>query len=345
MRILYLFPVLFCAVFLLNSCRKNIVETDPMPTGVAKTDSTLDAVKPDIQSLYFLRNTNNYPKNRVIYYEMKNTDDTYHMIRAAETSFRIKYSPTGEVEKFENLRLEGDYRFNESGLPIVTYDEGFLEREYFYNEKRLLVKVNEYHRLVKEFLRQYTYKYDENSKLTEFIDNVSSGELKSNTTIKIYPNRIISTYAGYGTIIKELNTQQLPVKFGKNDIVYSVENNVVTIKLLNEDNSVFTQYVISFDENNKPVVPVYPVIFPYQHYDDMIVGSLLNYSNRNVMKIAQFNRTNQGEMRQSALTTYTYKYNALKLPIEVYKVHETWLYSGNNTSQFSKQLIKIEYEE
>ncbi len=102
---------------------------------------------------------------------------------------------------------------------------------------------------------------------------------------------------------------------------------------------------ISFDENNKPVVPEYPVIYPYQHYDDMIVSSLLNYSNRNVLKITQFNRTIQGEMRESTITTYTYKYNTLKLPTEVYKVHETLMNRGNSTSQFSKQLIKIEYEE
>jgi hypothetical protein len=351
MKIRYLYISLICAICAFNSCKKDLVDTkidligeiEKDTINKTKKDTVIYEVKPDIESLYFLRNADNHPKNRVTYYEVKNTEDTYHMIRAAEVSFHVKYSPTGEIEKFENLRFEGDYKFNEFGLPMALYDEGFLEREYFYNEKRALIKVNEYHRYVKEFLRQYTYEYEENGRLTKFIDNVTSGELKDNTTIKIYPNLIISSYSHYGILIKQLNRQQLPVKVGNNDIVYSVDNNEVTVKVFNEDKSVFTYYTISFDENNKPSVPGYSVIFPYQHYDNMVVSSLLSYSNRNPLKIVQYTRNLQGVLREYIITTYTYKYNTRKLPTEVYKVQETKTDGG--ASQFSKQVMKIEYEE
>lgn len=350
MKIGYVYISLIYIIFTFNSCKTAIADAIIEPNSVEKDttdtypkDTVLNEVKQDIESLYFLRDSDNYPKHRVNYYEVKNTKDTYYLERAGEVSFKVKYSPSGEIMKFENPWLEGDYMFNEWGLPMAQYDEKFLKRAYFYNEKRLLVKIKEYNRWVKEFLREYSYEYDEKGRLKKFIDNVSSGELKENTTIDIYSNLVVATNSANGVIIKELNTQQLPVKFRKNDIVYSGDNNVVTAKVLNEDKSVFYYYTVSFDENSKPTIPNYSETWPYQHFDNMIISSLLNYARRNPIKIVEYKKKFQGEFREYLVTNYTYKYNSQQLPTEIYKVQERKEDGG--MSLFSKQLLKIGYEE
>ncbi|GAB3515602.1 hypothetical protein GCM10027442_31700 [Emticicia fontis] len=302
-------------------------------------------VRPDIPSLYFLRRSDFYPKNLVNAYEVRNTPDTYYLEAAREIRFKIKYSPTGEIIKFEDVWMDGDYRYNDYGLPSVRYDsQKIVDLDFYYNEKNKLIKVKEFLWFDKQFLRERIYNYDADNNIKEYIMQESNAVLNNKETVKVYPNRVVSTSSQYGTIIKEFNSQHLVMKYGERDVVYSVEDNIITVQVLNADKSIYYYYVVSFDDKYRPAIPGYLTITPFSHFDDMILGRLLNYSDRNVLKIAKTERNNVGELKESYVLNYNYTYNAKGLPTEILKAKEIKNYLSNANTIYSKQLIKIGYQ-
>ena len=126
--------------------------------------------------------------------------------------------------------------------------------------------------------------------------------------------------------------------------MYSVENNIITVKLLNKDGSVYSYYTLSFDKHYKPIIPSYFEIYPKDcYYEDMIISSLLNYTHRNPLKITRVDMV-LNEFKEVYNINYTYKYNAKGLPTEIFKAKEMKNYLQGGSSGYSKQLIKIDYQ-
>lgn len=299
----------------------------------------------DIKELYLLKNSNVAASKLVKSYEIKNTNDTYYLERSKEFGIKFSYDSRGNVIKFDHFYTENKYKYNDLGLPIFKYyyaDLNFIEQEFFYNNRNLLVKVKDHFLYDKSFLRQYDFNYDTDGKLSEYSMRESNLIINNYQSLLYKNNQIISTYNNSKDTIT-VNSQNLPIKFNNSFINYSVKDNSVTIESIN-NNQVDKYVVIEFDNKNKPTIhlPQYINLNPYPL--NKLLLKILDYSDKNPLKISSYSRKSSTEnLSLSDETTFNYKYDSDNYPIEIQQNKIIYNYL-NSSPVKSNQIIKIEYQ-
>lgn len=312
-----------------------------------KKDLITESQNSDIKELYFLKNSNPPTKRLVKSYEIKNTPDTYYLEKSAEVGLRFYYDSKGNIVKYYNYLDLGAYKYNDLGLPILKYkttlaNQIFIEKEFFYNHKNLILKINEFFEYDKSFLRQKNYNYDIEGKLLEYNIKESNTVLNNYSSVLFRTNMIISTYNNSRDTVT-INSQNLPIKIWNSQIRYTVKENVVTIEELNNNNSIISYVIVEFDSKNKPSIPNY--IEPAPFNISKLLYTILDYSDRNPIKITYFDRRNNSiEWSILEETTFTYKYDSQNYPIEILRRKSIFNYGQSSTTVNSNQIIKIEYE-
>lgn len=323
------FTCLISIVFF-TSCKKEVISELP---------------NTDIKELYFLKNSNVSVSKLVKSYEIKNTNDTYYLERSKEIGIKFHYDSKGNVTKHDHFYTADKYKYNDLGLPIFKYyyaDLSFIEQEFFYNNKNLLVKVKDHFLYDKSFLREYDLNYNTDGKLIEYSMRESNLVINNFKSIAYKNNQIISTYNNYTDTIT-VNSQNLPVKFNNSFLKYSVKDNFVTVESIN-NNQVVEYVVIEFDNKIKPTIPLpqYINLDPSPIYKLLI--NVIDYSDKNPLKISSYRRSSSTEnLTMSDETIFNYKYDSDNYPIETQQNKIIYNYPNSSTVK-SNQIIKIEYQ-
>lgn len=323
------FTCLISIVFF-TSCKKEVISELP---------------NTDIKELYFLKNSNVSVSKLVKSYEIKNTNDTYYLERSKEIGIKFHYDSKGNVTKYDHFYTADKYKYNDLGLPIFKYyyaDLSFIEQEFFYNNKNLLVKVKDHFLYDKSFLREYDLNYNTDGKLIEYSMRESNLVINNFKSIAYKNNQIISTYNNYTDTIT-VNSQNLPVKFNNSFLKYSVKDNFVTVESIN-NNQVVEYVVIEFDNKIKPTIPLpqYINLDPSPIYKLLI--NVIDYSDKNPLKISSYRRSSSTEnLTMSDETIFNYKYDSDNYPIETQQNKIIYNYPNSSTVK-SNQIIKIEYQ-
>lgn len=305
-----------------------------------KKDLITESENSDIKELYVLKNSNTSPKKLVKSYELKNLPDTYYLEMSQEIGLKFYYDSKGNIIKYDNYHSQDKYKYNVLGLPILKYSKSnpnFIEQEFFYNDKNLLVNAKDYFQYDKSFLRQYNFNYDLDGKLIEYSMRVSNTVINDYHNVLFKANQIISTYNNFKDSVT-LNSQNLPVKANNNHIKYLIKDNTVKIEST-INNQIITYLIVEFDNKNKPIIPNYINLNPYPIYKKL--DDILNYSDRNPLKITSFYRKNNSEeFNITDETVFDYKYDSQNFPIEI--LRKKIIYGSSPIK--SNQIIKIEYE-
>lgn len=304
-----------------------------------KKDLITELENSDIKELYSLKNSNPPTKKLVKSYEIKNTPDTYYLERVQEIGLKFYYDSKSNVIKFDNYYSEFKYKYNALGKPIVKYSRAnpsFIEQEFFYNDKNLLINVKENFEWDKSFLRQSNFNYNLEGKLIEYSMRESNTVINNYHSVLFKDKLIISSYNNLKDSVF-LNSQKLPVN---PYIKYSVKNNIVTI------GGTFSYLVVEFDDKNKPTIPNYINLKPYPIYRSLLDAvDILNYSDKNPLKITLFHKKNNSdEFTIEYETVFNYKYDSQNYPIEILRSKTIFNYGQSSTTVKSNQIIKIEYE-
>lgn len=301
----------------------------------------------DIKELYSLKKSNVVSKKLVKNYEIKNTNDTYYLEKSKEIGIKFSYDSKGNVIKFEHFYTEDKCKYNNSGLPIFRYssaDLSFIEQEFFYNNKNLLIQVKEHFLYDKSFLRQYDFNYNADGQLSTYSMRESNAVINNLQSLLYKNNQIISTYNKQQDTIT-LNSQHLPIKFNNSLLKYSIKDNTVTIEATN--NNLAEKYVvIEFDNKNKPTIPLpqYLNLNPYPL--NKLLLNIIEYADKNPLRISSYSRKNNTEnLVLSDETIFNYKYDSDNYPTEIKQNKTIYYYLSVGSSPVkSNQVIKIEYQ-
>lgn len=301
----------------------------------------------DIKELYPLKNSSVTSSKLVKYYEIKNTNDTYYLERNKQFGIKFFYDSKENITKYEHLYSEDKFDYNNLGLPISKYYYAalsFIEQEFFYNNKNLLIQVKEHFLYDKSFLRQYDFNYNADGQLSTYSMRESNAIINNFQSLLYKNNQIISTYNKQQDTIT-LNSQRLPIKFNNSLLKYSIKDNTVTIEATN-NNLVEKYVVIEFDNKNKPTIPIpqYLNLNPYPL--NKLLLNIIEYADKNPLRISSYSRRNNTEnLVLSDETTFNYKYDSDNYPTEIQqnKIIYNYLSVGSSPVK-SNQIIKIEYQ-